>query len=71
MLKNILNLEGAAQLTATEQKKIKGGIPYGCQFVYYPGTSLADCRIDYPNALFNATTQTCKALDCTPINPEF
>ncbi len=67
MLKNILNLEGAKQLTSTEQKKIKGGIPYGCSYIIFPGTSLADCRMDYPNAMYNATTRMCKALVCDPI----
>ena len=31
MLKNILNLEGAQQLSNKEQKQINGGIPYGCK----------------------------------------
>ena len=71
MLKNILNLDGAKQLTATEQKKIKGGIPQGCYFVTYPGTSLANCRVEYPNASYSATTHMCRALLCDPIILEF
>jgi hypothetical protein len=33
MLKKILKLEGAQELTEQEQKVIKGGIPY-CEFGY-------------------------------------
>jgi hypothetical protein len=33
MLKNILKLEGAQELTEIEQKVIKGGLPY-CEFGY-------------------------------------
>ena len=64
MLKNILNLEGAQKLTKNEQKNIKGGIPVGCHFEYYPGDSLSNCRLEYPNASYNATTHTCRALVC-------
>jgi hypothetical protein len=64
MLKNILNLEGAQKLTKNEQKIIKGGIPVGCYFISYPGDSLANCRLEYPNASYNATTHTCRALVC-------
>jgi len=31
MLKNILNLEGAQQLSKKEQKSINGGLPRGCK----------------------------------------
>jgi len=72
MLKNILNLEGAQQLSNNEQKKINGGIPQGCYFITFPGTSLSNCRVDYPNASYNSTTHMCKALICEPIlTPEF
>lgn len=31
MLKNILDLNGAQELTSNEQKTINGGIPQGCK----------------------------------------
>jgi len=64
MLKNILNLEGAQQLSKSEQRKVKAGIPAGCNLLIFPGNSLAECRIDYPNATYNATTHMCRALVC-------
>jgi hypothetical protein len=64
MLKNILNLEGAQKLTKKEQKNIKGGIPVGCYVAYYPGNSLAECKLEYPNATYNAINHTCRALVC-------
>ncbi len=62
MLKNILNLEGAQKLSKNEQKTIKGGIPQGCTWVTYPGSSLAECRLEYPNASYKAGV--CRALAC-------
>lgn len=67
MLKNILNLEGAQKLTKKEQKNIKGGIPVGCYFISYPGNSVAECRLEYPNASYNTVTHTCRALVCDDI----
>lgn len=32
MLKNILNLDGAQQLSKNEQKEINGGVPEGCAY---------------------------------------
>ena len=67
MLKNILNLDGAQQLSKNEQKKVKAGIPVGCYFISFPGTSLADCRVEYPNASYNATSHMCRALVCEEV----
>jgi len=41
MLKNILKLDGAQQLTKNEQKSINGGLPTGCDkpgciYIPYP-----------------------------------
>jgi hypothetical protein len=62
MLKNILKLDGALALSQKEQKTINGGIPQGCTWVTYPGTSLAECRLEYPNASYRAGV--CRALAC-------
>jgi hypothetical protein len=64
MLKNILKLEGAQEITQKDQKKINGGIPPNCRWYSYMGNSLAECRSEYPNATFNAITCTCRALVC-------
>ena len=37
MLKNIVNLTGVHELSASEQKAIIGGIPAGCGYQTWPG----------------------------------
>ncbi len=37
MLKNILNLDGAQQLSKNDQKEIIGGVPYSCSTSYEAG----------------------------------
>jgi hypothetical protein len=44
MLKNILKLDGAQQLSKNEQKSISGGLPTGCMsagcvYLPYPSTA--------------------------------
>ncbi len=60
MLKNILNLEGALQLSKTEQKEITGGITptTGCGVGgYRSNISICVCV----SGTWNSTTQTCSS----------
>ena len=67
MLNNILNLEGALQLTKSEQKTINGGIPAGCQYQTWPGTSLANCKATgFGGYNFSYSNGVCKAYFCQP-----
>jgi hypothetical protein len=54
MLKNILKLDGAQQLTATEQKSINGGTTVICQKAMAQGDAIYEgfmgyCPPEYPN----------------------
>jgi len=55
MLKNILKLNGAQQLSNNEQKSINGGIRFGCQLLLSDGQNgeiipadESDCPINFP-----------------------
>lgn len=61
MLKNILNLEGAQQLSNNEQRKINGGIPVGCTLFIYTGWTQADCIAE--GGIFTSTGR-CRLLVC-------
>ena len=70
MLKNILNLEGAQELSGKEQKKINGGIPVGCRYQTWPGANLADCKATNSGGYnYSFSNGTCKAYFCEPILP--
>ena len=69
MLKNILNLEGAQELSNKEQKTINGGIPVGCRYQTWPGTSLTDCKTNVGGYNYSYSAGTCKAYFCGPILP--
>lgn len=70
MLEIILNLKGAQQLTNKEQKEINGGIPTGCQYQTWEGTSLGNCKASRTEG-YNYTFSygICKAYFCGPILP--
>lgn len=65
MLKNILNLEGAQQLSKNEQKEINGGIPVGCRLVITTGVPRNVC-ITSGGTFYN---NTCRVLVCSPEDP--
>lgn len=70
MLKNILNLEGAQLITRVEQKKINGGIPAGCQYQSWEGTSLANCKATRSEGYnYSYSLGICKAYFCGPYVP--
>jgi hypothetical protein len=66
MLENILNLEGAQQLSKNEQKEINGGIPPGCQLVIRRNVTLFQCNLE--GGTFYAGG-TCRVLVCSPEDP--
>lgn len=61
MLKSILNLEGAEQLSSTEQKTIKGGITKQCADAIAAGcvvnVTAADCFA--AEGVYNTTCRCC------------
>ncbi|MEM0576073.1 hypothetical protein [Flavobacterium polysaccharolyticum] len=70
MLKNILNLEGAQQLSNNEQKEINGGIPSGCAYQTWSGGSLANCKVTNPGGFnYSYMSGTCRAFFCSPVDP--
>ncbi|MFC7774526.1 hypothetical protein [Flavobacterium sp. GCM10027622] len=70
MLKNIVNLIGVQELSASEQKAIIGGIPAGCRYQTWPGTSLANCMATKSEGYnYTYSNGTCKAYFCGPIIP--
>ncbi len=67
MLKNILNLDGAQQLSSNEQKEINGGIPVNCYYQTWSGTSLTNCKSNKPGGYnYSYTSGTCRAYFCAP-----
>ena len=65
MLKNILKLNGAQQLSKNEQKEINGGIPVGCAYKTWSGTSLTNCKSTRPGGFnYSYTSGTCRAYFC-------
>ncbi|SEQ16944.1 hypothetical protein [Flavobacterium urocaniciphilum] len=67
MLKNILNVNGAQELSKKEQKEINGGIPAGCTYQTWSGTSLTNCKSTRPGGgNYSYSNGTCKAYFCTP-----
>lgn len=65
MLKNILNLDGAQELSNGEQKAINGGIPIGCAFQYWTGTSLTNCKTTNPGGYsYYYSNGNCRAYFC-------
>lgn len=70
MLKSILKLEGAQEISVVEQKKINGGIPAGCQYQTWQGTSLANCKATRSEGYnYSYSLGVCKAYFCGPILP--
>ena len=70
MLKNILNLDGAHELSNQEQKTINGGIPVGCKYETWAGTSLANCKATRTEGYnYSYSSGTCKAFFCGPSTP--
>jgi hypothetical protein len=55
MLKNILKLEGAQQLSTKEQKSINGG--FGCIRTFYLTMTAAECAEE--GGTYNASTGKC------------
>jgi hypothetical protein len=68
MLKNILKLDGAQQLSKNEQKEINGGIPEGCAYQTWPliGASKTACAANRPGGYnYNRySTNVCIAFFC-------
>jgi hypothetical protein len=56
MLKNILKLEGAQQLSKKEQKTINGG--FGCIRTFYLTMTAAECADE--GGVYNASTGKCR-----------
>ncbi|MGH2664559.1 hypothetical protein [Flavobacterium sp.] len=69
MLKNILTLNGVQTLSKKEQKAINGGIPAGCHYETWPGTSLAFCKENLGGNNFTYSNGMCKAYFCRTIVP--
>ena len=68
MLKNILKLDGAQKLSKNEQKTINGGIPVGCAYQTWPGTSLTFCKSSNDGGYnYSYSNGTCRAYFCNPI----
>ena len=68
MLKNILKLDGAQQLSKNEQKEINGGIPVGCAYQTWfipPPSSATACKNSNPGGFnYSYTNGTCRAYFC-------
>lgn len=55
MLKNILKLSGAQELSKNQQKSINGGRPPGCQ-----GTDVTNCGTPPAGTIYRCIGGTCK-----------
>ena len=70
MLKNILNLDGAQELSNNEQKAINGGIPVDCYYQNWSGTSLTNCKATRPGGYnYSYSSGKCRAYFCTAPDP--
>ena len=70
MLKDILNLEGAQKLSNIEQKAISGGIPKGCNYQFWEGSSLENCMTTRSEGYdYSFSLGICKAYFCGPYVP--
>lgn len=70
MLKNILDLDGAQELSGREQKSINGGIPVGCKYQTWQGSSLENCKATKSEGYnYSYSSGICKAYFCGPNIP--
>ncbi|WP_136667721.1 hypothetical protein [Flavobacterium sp. H122] len=62
MLKNILKLEGAKEISKEAQKKVNGGIlPEGCTYEFYQ-MSQAECTAE--GGRYSSSTGYCRLIVC-------
>ncbi|WP_136667722.1 hypothetical protein [Flavobacterium sp. H122] len=70
MLKNILNMKGAQKLSVSEQKEVNGGIPAGCAYQTWEGSSLENCKTTRSGGYnYSYSLGICKAYFCGPYLP--